>query len=114
MFHGVVQSCERTFAAEHHQHIEDSRAHSQPGERNAHRLEQLGVGVRVSRARHTPQLLRRLADALIASPQVRERLAALQAQARRLDGRRCGADAVEAFIARHAGLPAAQRMVPST
>ncbi len=82
--------------------------------RNAHRLEQLGVGVRVSRARHTPELLRRLADALIASPQVRERLDGLQAQARRLDGRRCGADAVEAFLARRAAPQADPRMVPST
>ncbi|MRV71679.1 hypothetical protein GJ700_08060 [Duganella sp. FT92W] len=62
----------------------------------AQRLEQLGVGVRVSRVRHTPAMLRAHADRLLGDRDVHAALAAMQRDVRRFDGPACGAQVIEA------------------
>jgi len=64
----------------------------------AQRLQQLGVGARVSRVRHTPAMLRALADRLLTDPDVRAALAAMQRDVRRFDGPTCGAQVIEALL----------------
>ena len=64
----------------------------------AQRLEELGVGARLSRVRHTSQMVRDRADRLLRTPDVQTRLAALQADAHRFDGRCHGADVIEALL----------------
>ena len=65
----------------------------------AQRLEELGVGVRISRVRHTPLMLRDHADRLLTAADVRSGLTALQADAHRINGRLRGAEAIEAVLA---------------
>ncbi|QPI47851.1 glycosyltransferase family 1 protein [Massilia antarctica] len=65
----------------------------------AQRLEELGVGVRVSRVRHSPQMLREHAARLLNAPGVAANLIALRDDARRCDGRVGGVRAV-AYLCR--------------
>lgn len=64
----------------------------------AQRLEELGVGARVSRVRHTPAMLRAHADRLLAAGEVRAALASTQRDVRRFDGPARGAQVIEGLL----------------
>ncbi|GGX67924.1 glycosyltransferase [Saccharospirillum salsuginis] len=67
--------------------------------RMAYRLEQLGVGARVSRVRHKPEQFRRLSDNLLTDATARQAQSAMKTAFRASSGARDGADAVERFLA---------------
>lgn len=64
----------------------------------AQRLEQLGVGARVSRVRHTAVMLRTLADRLLGDRDARAALAGTRCDVRRFDGATRGAQVIEALL----------------
>jgi hypothetical protein len=64
----------------------------------AQRLEQLGVGARVSRVRHSPAMLRVHADRLLGDRDVKAALTRMRRDLRRFDGAVCGAQVVEALL----------------
>lgn len=67
--------------------------------RLAHRLEELGVGRRVSRTRHTAEELRGHAQSLTNSPDARTALATLKRDIQRYEGLRCGAGTIDSILA---------------
>jgi hypothetical protein len=64
----------------------------------AQRLEQLGVGVRVSRVRHSAAMLRAHSDRLLGDRNTRAALAGMQCDVRRFDGPAYGAQVIEALL----------------
>jgi len=64
----------------------------------AQRLEQLGVGARVSRVRHSPAMLRAHADRLLGERDVRAALDGMRRDVRSVDGPTCGAKVIESLL----------------
>jgi UDP:flavonoid glycosyltransferase YjiC (YdhE family) len=64
----------------------------------AQRLEQLGVGARVSRVRHNPAMLRAQADRLLGDRDVCAALAGMRRDVRSVDGPECGARVIEGLL----------------
>jgi UDP:flavonoid glycosyltransferase YjiC (YdhE family) len=64
----------------------------------AQRLEQLGVGARVSRVRHSPAMLRAHADRLLGDGDVKTALSRMRRDLRRFDGSVCGAQVIETLL----------------